>query len=82
MLRALGFKNRSLITLITLQSFSFSIPGLIGGLLVAYFLNMIVRYFVFMFAQNTTDYYLSVGSIVLGTCLGIFLPIVSNIIPI
>lgn len=47
MLRALGFRNKNLITLISMQSFSFSIPGLLGGLLVAYFLNIIARYFIF-----------------------------------
>ncbi len=47
MLRALGFRNKNLISLISMQSFSFSIPGLLGGLLVAYFLNIIARFFVF-----------------------------------
>jgi len=47
MLRALGFRNKNLIGLISLQSFSFSIPGLLGGLLVAYLLNVIARFFVF-----------------------------------
>jgi ABC-type antimicrobial peptide transport system permease subunit len=50
MLRALGFRNKNLIGLISLQSFSFSIPGLLSGLLVAYFLNLIVRYMIFIFA--------------------------------
>ena len=50
MLRALGFRNKNLIGLISLQSFSFSIPGLIGGLLVAYILNIIARYFIFTLA--------------------------------
>jgi ABC-type antimicrobial peptide transport system permease subunit len=82
MLRALGFRNKNLMALISLQSFAFSIPGLCGGLLVAYFLNLIVRYFIFVFAQNNTDYSLSPGSVILGTALGIFLPMLSNIIPI
>ena len=82
MLRALGFRNRSLIGLISLQSFLFSIPGLCGGLIVAYFLNLIVRYFIFTTSQNTTTYDLSVGSAILGCIIGIFLPIIANIIPI
>lgn len=57
-------------------------PGLLGGLLVAYFLNLIVRYMIFIYAENTTNYDLSSGSIILGVMLGIFLPIISNIIPI
>lgn len=59
MLRALGFKNKNLMALISMQSFSFSVPGLLGGLLVAYFLNLIVRYMIFIYAQNTTNYDLS-----------------------
>lgn len=82
MLRALGFKNKNLIALITMQAFSFSIPGLLGGLLVAYFLNLVVKYVVFNFAQNTADYNMSGGAIALGASLGILLPLVSNIIPI
>ena len=50
MLRALGFRNKNLITLISLQSFSFSIPGLLGGLLVAYFMNVIARALIFSYA--------------------------------
>jgi ABC-type antimicrobial peptide transport system permease subunit len=50
MLRALGFRNKNLIALISLQSFSFSVPGLLGGLLVAYILNIIARYFIFNLA--------------------------------
>jgi ABC-type antimicrobial peptide transport system permease subunit len=80
MLRALGFKNKNLMALISMQSFSFSVPGLLGGLLVAYFLNLIVRYMIFIYAENTTNYDLSQGSIILGVMLGIFLPIISNII--
>jgi len=82
MLRALGFRNKSLMGLISMQSFSFSIPGLLSGILVAYFMNLIVRYLIFIYAENTTDYSLSNGSIILGSSLGIFLPIAANIIPI
>jgi ABC-type antimicrobial peptide transport system permease subunit len=50
MLRALGFRNKNLVALISLQSFSFSVPGLLGGLLVAYFMNVIIKSLVFIFA--------------------------------
>ncbi len=82
MLRALGFRNKNLIGLITMQSFSFSIPGLIGGLVVAYFLNVIARGIIFSYAENTTTYALSTGAIILGVCLGLILPLISNILPI
>lgn len=45
-------------------------------------MNLIVRYLIFIYAENTTDYSLSNGSIILGSSLGIFLPIAANIIPI
>jgi ABC-type antimicrobial peptide transport system permease subunit len=82
MLRALGFRNKNLIGLISLQSFSFSIPGLLGGLLVAYILNIIARYFIFSLAQTTTDYNMSTGAIILGVVLGLVLPLIANILPI
>lgn len=82
MLRALGFRNKNLIGLISLQSFSFSVPGLIGGLVVAYFLNVIARAIIFSYAENTTNYNLSLGAIILGVCLGTLLPLISNILPI
>lgn len=82
MLRALGFRNKNLIALISLQSFSFSIPGLIGGLIVAYFLNIIARGIIFIYAQNSTTYDMSAGSLILGISLGLILPLISNILPI
>jgi len=82
MLRALGFRNKNLIGLISLQSFSFSIPGLLGGLLVAYLLNVIARFFVFQISYNSTDYNMSTGSLILGSVLGLFLPLIANILPI
>ena len=82
MLRALGFRKNSLITLISLQAFSFSFPGLFGGLIVAYFMNLIARFMVFSFANNTSDYDLSPTSIWLGFFIGIVLPVISNVLPI
>lgn len=43
---------------------------------------MLTRFFIFIYAQNTTDYDLSGGAILLGCLIGIFLPILSNILPI
>ena len=50
MLRALGFKNSNLKELIIMQSFMFSIPGLLSGLIVAALINIIICCFVFLFA--------------------------------
>jgi len=82
MLRALGFKQNSLVTLISMQSIFFSVPGLCGGLLVAYFLNIVVRYIIFSFSANSTNYQLSTTAVIIGICMGLFIPFFSNIIPI
>lgn len=82
MLRALGLYRRKLITLISLQSVFFSIPGLCGGLIVASFMNFIVRFFVFQYSRNSTSYDMSDGAIILGVSMGIFLPFLANIEPI
>jgi ABC-type antimicrobial peptide transport system permease subunit len=43
-LRTLGLRNRSLITLITIQSLIFSIPGIIGGFIVMLGLSTIAQF--------------------------------------
>lgn len=82
MLRALGFRQKNLVYLIAMQATAFSMPGMLGGLLVAYFLNIITRYIVFMYACNISDYDLSKTSIWLGFLIGTTLPLISNILPI
>jgi ABC-type antimicrobial peptide transport system permease subunit len=82
MLRALGFHKNGLISLISLQSISFSIPGICGGLIVASFLNFITRFFVFQYSRNSTEYDLSSGSIWLGVGMGLVMPLLANIDPI
>lgn len=69
-------------TLISFQSMSFSIPAVCSGLLVAYFLNIVVRYILFNLSENSSSYYLSPNSVVLGVLIGLLLPICANIIPI
>jgi hypothetical protein len=49
---------------------------------VAYLLNIIVRYLIFSLAQNTTDYNISGGALILGSVLGLLLPFVANVLPI
>ena len=48
MLRALGFKKPHLVGVITLKSMSFSIPGLIFGIFVAFVLNIGLRMIIFI----------------------------------
>mmetsp|Transcript_45906 Transcript_45906/g.33660 ORF Transcript_45906/g.33660 Transcript_45906/m.33660 type:complete len:156 (-) Transcript_45906:354-821(-) len=82
MLRALGFRNSSLKQLIIIQSFTFSIPGLLFGLVVAALMNVIVCFGIYLYSENPSDYKLSVTGILLGLAIGIILPIISNIMPI
>ena len=82
MLRALGFKQKSLVTLISLQSSFFSLPGLCGGLIVASFLNFIARFFVFVYSRNSTDFDLSPSAIWLGVSMGLVIPLIANVMPI
>ena len=48
MLRALGFKKAHLMSMISMQSALFSIPGLIFGILVAFIFNILLREIIFM----------------------------------
>ena len=81
MLRSLGMKKNRLIGLITLQSVFFSVPGLIGGLLCAFVLNIACRYAMFTISFNATTYELSTACFVLAILFGVIIPMLSNIIP-
>ena len=82
MLRALGFKQRSLVSLLTLQSFFYAVPGLIIGLLVCFVLNSFVTFLLFGFTGIATSYALDPTALLTGVSIAIIIPIVSNIIPI
>ena len=56
MLRALGFKKPYLVAMISLSSFSFSLPGCIGGIATAFILNVGVREIIFLEAKNELDF--------------------------
>ena len=82
MLRALGFKSEHLVGLLTLQSLSFSMPGLIVGLFTAMIFNVLLRMLIFISALNFSDYDLTAISIFLGFVMGIVIPLFANIYPI
>jgi ABC-type antimicrobial peptide transport system permease subunit len=82
MLRALGFQKGHLITLITIQSFCFSIPGIFCGLIVALILNMGLRCVVYSFADNALGYYLPTGALVIGITYGLVMPLLAVLLPI
>lgn len=82
MLRALGFKSSHLISMITIQSFFFSIPGVILGISVAFVTNVVLRYFIFSFSRNTADFELSSASLWVGILFGIIMPVLAILLPI
>ena len=82
MLRALGFKKPYLVTMITFSSFSFSIPGMFGGIFVAFIINAGLREIIFINAKNYLTYELSTSSWVMGICFGLLMPFLANYFPI
>jgi ABC-type antimicrobial peptide transport system permease subunit len=82
MLRALGFNTRNLMATIILQAFTFAIPGLVSGIIVAAILNLAMRHVLYNLTNNNSTYGLSSGSMMIGLSIGLFLPLISNIIPI
>ena len=82
MLRALGFKKPYLVTMISISSFSFSIPGMLGGVACAFILNVMLRQMIFIYADNYMGYDLTVSAIVIGVLFGLLMPFLSNYIPI
>ena len=82
MLRALGFKKPYLVTMISINSFTFSIPGMIAGILVAFIMNVVLREAIFMEAWNHLDYELSALAVGIGLAFGIIVPFLANYMPI
>ena len=82
MLRALGFKKLYLVEVISFKSFSFSIPGLFLGVVIAISLNCFLREVIFIESLNALDYELTSTAIILGVLFGFFTPFFANYLPI
>jgi ABC-type antimicrobial peptide transport system permease subunit len=82
LLRALGFKTSNLITLISMQSFMFSLPGLCLGMVVAALINVLMRFGIFFYSANSMTYMLSDRAVMIGTVIGLCVPMVTNIFPV
>lgn len=82
MLRALGFNTKNLTVMIIMQAFTFSIPGLITGIILSSLVNVLVRDILYQLCNNYYTYWLSIGAIWFGCAIGIVIPVFSNIIPI
>ena len=82
MMRALGFRKEHLVVFIVLQAFSFAIPGLCLGLIIALLLNDGLRESFYFSLQLAGDYGLSHTSVLLATILvGVVIPLISNMGP-
>lgn len=82
MMRALGFSKDNLVVFIVLQAFSFAVPGLCLGLVIALLLNDAFREAVYTTSHYAGEYGLSTFSILLATIMvGIVIPLLSNIGP-
>ena len=82
MLRALGFMKRHVMLMITLQSFSFALPGLFFGVIVAFILNTALRELIFILSSNAMDYRLTTMALSLGIAFGFLMPFLANYLPI
>lgn len=82
MLRALGLKISHLFFIIILQSLFFSIPGLILAMIFCFIANILIMNQLSSFTQLSSNYQIEVSSIILAMCLGLIMPLVSNILPI
>lgn len=82
MMRALGFSKDHVIVFVVLQAFSFAIPGVILGLVVAMVLNEGLREAMFLALDNAGTYGLSRASILTSIALfGFIMPILAIVGP-
>jgi hypothetical protein len=82
MLRALGFNTSNLVATIAIQAFTFALPGLLTGMVLAAILNGAVRHVLYTLTNNSSTYALSQNAIVAGCLIGIVIPLFSNVLPI
>ena len=81
-LRTVGMRNQSLVTLITIQSLLFSIPGILLGFIFLFILVSATEHTLNTVAQVDVQVFIQPRSVVLGIVTGLFIPFLSNIIPI
>lgn len=82
MMRALGFQKGHVLKFVVVQAFSFAIPGMILGLIIAFVINEGFREVMFIALKNAGDYSIP-GRVIIITILlfGFIVPIVSIIGP-
>lgn len=82
MLRMLGFHSYSLVTLLVIQSFVFSLPGVLVGLLLCYILYLPIGYYLSDVVGSVVDVSFTPTSLTLGILAGVILPIFGTVFPI
>ncbi len=82
MLRALGFRNKDLVILLILQGLFYAVPGLLIGLVFSEVVNIFVASSIFSFSNEAGSFNLDYSAVFIGSALGIFMPLFSNILPI
>ncbi|BFU20761.1 efflux ABC transporter, permease domain containing protein [Entamoeba histolytica HM-1:IMSS-B] len=82
MLRALGLLKSLLIEILVVESTTFSIIGVVIGLILGYSLSLIANFLITSLADLPMTYTPSWKSIVIPLLIGFIVPLISNIIPI
>jgi len=82
MLRALGLEHQSLLVYLLLYGLSFAIPGVLIGLLVAYFLNNCTAYFMGSYTGLDVEFALNPWAAFLGVVVGLVMPLLAIYVPI
>ena len=68
-------------SMITLQSFFFSVPGVAVGITVALAFNVLVRFGIYYLTGNAAGFSLSEISLIVGITFGIVMPMISIALP-
>lgn len=82
MLRALGLEHQSLLIYLLMYGLSFAFPGVIMGLLVAYFLNNCTAYFIGNYTGLNVEFELNPWAAFLGVIVGLIMPLLAIYVPI
>jgi ABC-type antimicrobial peptide transport system permease subunit len=82
MLRALGFKNAALGSLLVFQTAAFAIPALIIGLIIAALLSVGIAYGVGWFASLNISYWMPISAWAIGISVGVAIPTIATVLPI
>jgi len=82
MLRALGLRHRTLSQLLAMSSASFSVPGILIGLVAASALHGLLLLVFFLLTATAIPPTMSTGAWVLGLTLGVVMPACAIVVPI